>query len=272
MRTQVLGGMAFLVVASLAGVSQGAIIVTPTVLSSQIGAAYSALSFPTSPSSLTNLTTDGPADWAYWNGVSGAANELNGKASTSLIGTPVFANPNRNGGVYNQTGGFVGTHFAFSDGTSPTSATDLTSAGVTASRGGSLTYSNDPGPSFQFSVPVGVANNTLVVWFSGYKNVGNNAYNITVWDGATQIGSAVLANGAPGGDTGTAYVYQFVYGGGTTTSGTVDFKVQMTGGAQDDATLTLNAAALATVPEPATLGLLSILGSVALLGRRRRMA
>ena len=180
----------------------------------------------------------------------------------------MFANPNRFGTVQNQTGGYVGTHFTFSDGTSPGNAADVISAGVTATRGGSNYSVPDPGPSFQFSVPVSNADSTLTVWFSGYKAVGDGAYNISVWDGTTQIGTTLSVAGAPGSDSATAYAYQFVYGGGTTTSGTVDFKFQMTGGNQDNATLTLNAAALTTIPEPATLSLVGLAG-LTLLRRRR---
>ncbi len=256
----------------LASPTDAAIVVTATAESSQIGAAYTGLSFPNGyPNDLTTL---GTTDWAYWQGeVGGVITELNGKSAGSGIGLPVFANPNRNGTVQNQIGGYVGTHFAFTDGTAPASNVDLTSAGVTAQRGGSLTYSNDPGPSFQFSAPVGIADNTLYVWFSAYKAVGTNAFNITVWDGLTQIGSTLTADGAPGGDTGTAYVYKFVYGGDTTTSGNLDFKFQMTDGNQDNATFTLNAAALqaAAVPEPASIALLGLLGlgGLLLLPRRR---
>ncbi|MEI7908416.1 MAG: chitobiase/beta-hexosaminidase C-terminal domain-containing protein [Verrucomicrobiota bacterium] len=222
---------------------------TPTQLFGGYGSAYQSYNFPAVNNDLTEF---GAIDWAYYGVTGGSIVKVNSKAGGSGLGLPTFSNPNRNGSLQNGTGGNVGTHFAYTDGGSPTSVTDLTAAGATCNRGGSLTYNNDPGPSFTISAPVGEQSKTLYVWLSAYKGVGTNAFNFSLWDGATQIGSTLRFNGAPGGDAGVAYIYAIQYGGGTTVSGNLDFKFQMTGGNQDDAKFTLNAAALGgTVSTPA---------------------
>ena len=221
---------------------------TPTQLFGGYGSAYQSYNFP---STINNLTEFGSIDWAYYGVTGGSIVEVNSKSGGSGLGLPTFSNPNRNGSLQNGTGGSVGTHFAYTDGDSPTSVTDLTAAGATCNRGGSLTYNNDPGPSFTVSAPVGEDSKTLFVWLSASKAVGTNAFNLSLWDGATQIGSTVHFDGAPGGDAGVACIYAIQYGGGTTVSGNLEFKFQMTGGNQDDAKFTLNAAALGgTVSTP----------------------
>jgi len=224
--------------------AQADISFTPTRLLQGFGAPWAGYSFPATHNDLTAL---GEFDWAYYGVSGGSILELNSKSGGTGLGLPTFSNPNRDGNLQNGTGGYVGTHFAYTDGASPVSDADVTAAGATGMRGGSITYNNDPGPSFTVSAPVGEETKTLYVWLSAFKASGANAFNISLWDGATQIGSPVYFSGAPQGDTPSAYIYAIQYGGGTTVSGNLDFKFHMTGGNQDTTTFTLNAVALGSM-------------------------
>jgi len=229
------------------------------VQSSNFGSA----SFPNN--SFDDLTTLGPTDWAIWGLSSGTIVESNSKSGGSGIGSLTSANPNRSGSSLTSTMD-VPTTFDFTDGVSPTSGTNV-NGGVGMNRGNTINFeAPTPGPLFSFDVSVGVPNNTLYVWLSGKKLAASGA-TLKVLDGASTIQS--IGFGSSDTDVEAGFVYEIVYGGDTTTSGTVTIEIAAPNLRQNDGKLFVHAAALEVVPEPASLALLG-LGGLLMLSRRRK--
>jgi hypothetical protein len=230
-------------------VGHAAITVSYSQAAAFLGTSFGSVTY--TDNTFDDLTALGTSDWTYYTGTSpSTVTELNSKSGGAGLGTVTFANTNRNGTLQTGSGApNVNTTFDFTDGgTVPSSASDFNGAGARALRGGSLTFFDDPGPTFNLTAAVGVDASTLYLWISGHKTILPTAFNITAFDGATQVGSVYTFGYVNAGDAPAGYIQKIEYGGDTTTSGNLNFRIQMTGGSQDDSAITLHAAALSVVP------------------------
>ncbi|MGF1632918.1 MAG: PEP-CTERM sorting domain-containing protein [Phycisphaerae bacterium] len=255
-------GFAAMAAVSTAAVSHAAIVATFTERVNVQSSPFGNTSFP--DNIFDDLTSLGATDWVTWGLDSGSIVESNSKLGGVGIGSLTSDNTNRTGALTSSLD--VPTTFDYNDGTLPVSASDV-NTGVGRFRGNTQNFGLPvAGPLFRFDVPVGLNDNTLYVWFSGFKlgSVGGGN-SIKVLDGASIVESATFGSGSP--DVEAGFVYEIVYGGGTTTSGNVTIEIAAPSIRQNNGKLIVHAAAL-TIPEPASAGLVA--GGLGLLMGRRR--
>ena len=215
-------------------------------------------SVTTTVPSPVNLTAEGALDWAIWDYRASGSGASGAPSNRKLGGTAIGNASAINGTLRGITGTVPAPEYAYTDGTSPTSAAGGLIGAITDN------VLNTAGPGVRVSITGDPTGERIAkVFVTGFNGTGT--FTATL-NGATTYTDSSVSYGA----TRFPAVYTLTYRPDSATDVlTVSYRIQSTnGGGNTNMDLQAVAVSAAPVPEPVGLGVLGVAGLV--LGRRRR--